>query len=240
MVSEKALDLIAGDTKFAVRVIRSRRRRSRISLQLNRSAEVVVRAPMATPDTEVMAFVQRSAAWLKKKYQELEFYPALRYEAGELHPYLGAEYPLVFIARDGRANVDLVGENICLYGGQFTPDVVERRLAQWYVAQARTVFAARLVKCVEELQWVKGLPSLRLRRMKSRWGSCSQDGRICLNTQLIKFDQTCIDYVVIHELCHLREFNHSPAFYALMADTMPDWKDKKLQLESSAAYVLRD
>lgn len=240
MVSEKALNIVAGDNEFLVRVIRSKRRRARISLQLNRNAEVVVRAPMAISEVEVMAFVQRSSAWLNNKYQKLEFHPPLSYEAGELHPYLGVEYPLVFVERVGRAGVDLVDGSICIYGSQFSPDAVERRLTQWYAAQARIVLASRLAACVQYFSWIHEMPSLRLRRMKSRWGSCSQDGRICLNTQLIKFDQACIDYVAVHELCHLREFNHSPAFYALMAAAMPDWKNNKSQLESAASRLLRD
>ena len=73
---------------------------------------------------------------------------------------------------------------------------------------------------------------LILRAMKSRWGTCSNDGRVTLNLKLMQLDIDLLDYVIVHELCHLREFNHSPRFYALLDAAMPDWKQRRRTLQA--------
>ena len=77
-------------------------------------------------------------------------------------------------------------------------------------------------------------PQLRVRKMRSRWGSCSRSAVITLNLELIRMPLPCIDYVITHELCHLVEFNHGPRFYALQARFIPDWKERKRLLETLA------
>ena len=80
---------------------------------------------------------------------------------------------------------------------------------------------------------------IKLRRMRSRWGSCSHQRDITLNTVLMHMPPACIDYVLHHELCHLHEFNHSPAFYALQGRVCPDWTVQKKALNIFAERLLR-
>jgi len=75
-------------------------------------------------------------------------------------------------------------------------------------------------------------PTVTIRKMTRRWGSCTKRGTINLNTDLIKVPLTFIDYVIVHELCHLKVHNHSPAFYKLLTRSMPDWRQRKARLES--------
>jgi len=77
-------------------------------------------------------------------------------------------------------------------------------------------------------------PRLRLRRMRRRWGSCTGQGVVTLNTRLVERCRCLIDYVLVHELCHLRELNHSPRFHALVADLMPDWRARSEALDRGA------
>jgi len=70
--------------------------------------------------------------------------------------------------------------------------------------------------------------------MKKQWGSCSPQGTILLNPYLIKAPRECIDYVVLHELCHLKEHNHSPRYYRLLSQLMPDWEPVKARLDRMA------
>ena len=74
-------------------------------------------------------------------------------------------------------------------------------------------------------------PELRLRSMRRRWGSCSRQGRVTLNVELVKLPLTLIDYVIAHELCHLFEFNHGKKFYQLLEHVMPDWKQREVMLK---------
>ena len=75
-----------------------------------------------------------------------------------------------------------------------------------------------------------------LRRMKNRWGSCTHDGRILLNPELIIAPKSCIEYVIVHELCHLKEHNHSQAFYSLLQTLMPDWQQRRERLNECVLH----
>ena len=104
-------------------------------------------------------------------------------------------------------------------------------LDAWYLSHAKRVFAERLAACYPR---VEGLgipfPSLAIRDMKARWGSCSAKGRLTLNRRLIHVPKDLMDYVILHELCHLKEYNHGPAFYALLERVLPDWKARRQKL----------
>lgn len=97
----------------------------------------------------------------------------------------------------------------------------------------REVVSACVPVLVAEWESIMGVKAgtLAYRNMKSRWGSCQPaTGRICINTRLALYPPECLEYVVIHELCHLRERGHGPAFYALMDRYLPDWKERRAKL----------
>ncbi|WP_430746834.1 M48 metallopeptidase family protein [Azotobacter chroococcum] len=88
--------------------------------------------------------------------------------------------------------------------------------------------------------WVTAAPPLRIQSMQTQWGSCSPNGRITLNPHLVKAPRDCIDYVILHELCHIAEHNHSERFYRLMQQVMPQWETVKARLDGMAAALLND
>ncbi|MBQ0758230.1 MAG: putative metal-dependent hydrolase [Zhongshania sp.] len=229
------------DQLIPITIIRSRRRRRKLSLQVGRSG-VVLRAPFTTPATDIDMMLSRHRDWIYERQQLLlkQQGSVLRYESGEQHDYLGESLELVIVAGSGRLTVERGDACLILRGDAGDAAHISRTLQQWYLRQAQQLFAARLSLWAARLPWVEGAPELRLRRMRSRWGSCSAGGRICLNTHLVKASQNCIDYVIVHELCHLQEFNHSPRFYALMAAAMPEWRQYKAELESVGARIVRE
>ena len=114
-------------------------------------------------------------------------------------------------------------------------------LKTWYGAQAATLFAEELNDFCHRLPWLAGrMPPWRHRFMRSQWGSCSQSGRIALNTHLVKLPRALVRYVVLHELCHLVEHNHGPRFYALMARYMPDWQVRRGELDRYLPVLIQD
>lgn len=114
-------------------------------------------------------------------------------------------------------------------------------LRTWLVAQATTLFAAELNDLSGRLPWLAGrIPPWRHRFMRSQWGSCSQSGRIALNTHLVKLPRALVRYVVLHELCHLVEHNHGPRFYDLMAHHMPDWRVRRGELDRYLPVLNQD
>lgn len=115
---------------------------------------------------------------------------------------------------------------------------VRALLANWYKARAKEVFARRLNAMLDQAIWVTGRPALRILTMQTQWGSCSPHGRITLNQHLVKAPRECIDYVILHELCHIAEHNHSEHFYRLMSQVMPGWEKTKERLDGMANHLL--
>ena len=108
----------------------------------------------------------------------------------------------------------------------------------WYAAQGETLLRAALASAVASLPWLADTPRWRHRFMKSRWGSCSGSGRISLNTHLVKLSDVLVEYVVVHELCHLRHMHHGPAFYRLMEASLPDWEQRRSELHRHGGLLL--
>ncbi|MEJ2328136.1 MAG: DUF45 domain-containing protein, partial [Chromatiaceae bacterium] len=115
-------------------------------------------------------------------------------------------------------------------------EAVEKLVEGWMLEEARAVFRHRMQKLIRTtpaLQ-LRRAPILSLRRMTSRWGSCSPKGRILMNTHAVKLPLNLVDYILMHELCHLRVPNHSRAFWDHLTDCMPDWERRKKALDRQA------
>jgi predicted metal-dependent hydrolase len=163
----------------------------------------------------------------------LPTHPGARYVSGETHLYLGRQYRLRIHQR-AKAEVKLLAGRLHIW----TPDCtnsasIRMLLDEWYRDHANQIFARRLAICLEQCPALRRrrLPHLLLRRMSHRWGSCTKSGSVLLNLELIKTPTHCIDYVIVHELCHLHVHNHSPAFYRLLGRCLPDWERRKARLE---------
>jgi predicted metal-dependent hydrolase len=149
--------------------------------------------------------------------------------SGETHLYLGKQYRLKVEAAPG--------QGIKLSRGRFfiaTPEpantaAIKAQLDAWYRAKAEIVFAQQLAACLQRVAVVgiTAMPDLRIRTMQKRWGSCTEAGVITLNLKLIQAPKLLIDYVIIHELCHLKEHNHSAAYYRLLDRTLPQWRERR-------------
>lgn len=116
--------------------------------------------------------------------------------------------------------------------------LVRTALNAWYRAKAKALLSARLEELAATLRWVRTPPPVRFQAMKVQWGSCSPAGRLTLNPHLVKAPRECIDYVLLHELCHLREHNHSRRFYRMLDMLMPRWQRRKSRLDALAETLL--
>ena len=114
---------------------------------------------------------------------------------------------------------------------------IKEMLDHLYKAKAKSVFLKRLEHVLSRALWVTEIPNFRVIKMQTQWGSCSPQGILVLNPYLVKAPTQCIDYVILHELCHLAEHNHSERFYQLMSQVMPDWESRKELLDNMAARL---
>ncbi len=227
--------LVEGRT-IAFTVDYGKRKHLRIVVEAERGVEV--RAPRSASFAVVMAAVQRRAGWIAGALERVRnaalLHPKPSYAEGEEHLFLGVPYPLSI--RTGRGLGELSGGRLLLRVGSPSPDseAVKRALNRWYAAQAEGVFAASMARCLPRCSsFVKSAPPLKARFLRARWGSWSSARGIVLNTHLLKVPPECIDYVLLHELCHVRHPNHGKGFHELLERVSPEWKALKKRLEET-------
>ncbi len=218
-----------------------RARRQTIGLLVN-SRGLSVRAPMWVPEAEVQRFLASRAAWVLAKLQVLQSRPAapsMVWAAGARIDFLGQSVVLSLDPEhrfDG-AGAGLQGASLCVaLPRDCGPDRLRDSVQAWLTEQARQHLTARLeyYAPVVGVRWTR----LRLSSATTRWGSAHADGAIHLNWRLIHLAPELIDYVVVHELCHLREMNHSPAFWRLVEAVLPDQAERRRALRRVTLLTL--
>jgi predicted metal-dependent hydrolase len=151
-----------------------------------------------------------------------------QYISGETFCYLGRLYRLKVEVGE-KAPAKLKGKFLnVMVPNKLDREEVKNAVNNWYRQRAEETFARYLKKCSAITQR-HDIPeaSLTLRKMRTRWGSCSCKGRLTINTNLIQAPVHCIEYDIMHELCHLKHHNHSKDFYKLLTQCMPGWKKRK-------------
>ena len=209
-------------------------RRKTLGITVHPDGRVTVRAPMRASADDVQDVVNKKAGWILKKQQMFEEYeppPPRRYVSGETHFYLGRPYRLQ-VSENSRQNVSLDGSRLLLQVRDAGNEERKRKLlTEWYRSRARQIFPERLDACYPTAaRHGIPFPLLKIRLMKKRWGSCSSKGTVLLSLRLIQTPQVSIDYVIFHELAHLKVLYHNKAFYALLDKMLPDWRAHREQL----------
>ena len=247
MVIDSNKYFVYGDERIhfecVVRSAVSAKSKQRIVIKVHPNGRVVVFVPEQTDEQTLMRAVKKRARWIYEKlrnFQAQSQYATPReYVSGESHLYLGKQYMLKVIhAPDATQNVKLLRGKIEVSVHQHSPEKVKQLLDEWYKTRAKEVFAKRLDAVIEKALWVESRPAFRILTMQTQWGSCSPGGQLTLNPHLVKTPNACIDYVILHELCHLAEHNHSKRFYMLLGQVMPDWERVKMRLDGLAHRVL--
>ncbi len=207
--------------------------RQTLAIEVHPDSSVVVIAPQGATLPAIAKKVSNRAVWIAKQQRQFDRYapplPAIECVSGKSYRYLGRQYRLKLIASDM--------EQVRLWQGRLevsthTPQdqqQVEVSISQWYRARALKIFQERYDHCLQ-LVFPHGIEhhhGFELRSMAKRWGSCTPSKKIFLNPLLVSAPKDCIDYVVVHELCHLRIHNHSPSFYQLLTTILPDWKIRR-------------
>lgn len=216
---------------------------SKVMIKVHPDCRVVVSAPEDANSDAVLCAVKKRGRWIYEKLREfrkqLEYTTPRQYISGESHYYLGKQYLLKVIEAPEQAQgVKLLRGRLEVSVSVKNAENVKALLAEWYKARAKDIFAKRLDAMLEQALWVTDRPPLRILTMQTQWGSCSPNGRITLNPHLVKSPRECIDYVILHELCHIAEHNHSERFYRLMNQVMPKWEKTKERLDGMAKIYI--
>ena len=210
-------------------------KRKTIAIIVKPDQTVEVRAPKRVSKKEVESFLQLKQSWVLAKLREFSLRPDTHeptFQEGESHYFLGEAHRIVdtsYITIS--ADFDQATIPLRSVRGATTAQI-EKKFDRWYRKEALALFTERHDYWREQMSHL-ALPDsyVNIRKMKRRWGSCTTKGKITFSTALAKYPITCIDAVVVHELCHLLEFSHNKRFYQFMSHVYPDWKacDKQLQ-----------
>ncbi len=215
----------------------------RILIKVHPDCRVIVQAPIDASDDDVMHAVKKRSRWIANKLRgfqkQLSNVIPRQYISGESHYYMGRQYMLkVEVQPNHKPQVKLLRGRLEVTVKERNPSKVKALLISWYKTRSKEVFKRRLVAVMDKTLWVKEMPPVRILIMKTQWGSCSPNGFLTLNPNLVKAPRECIDYVILHELCHLVEHNHSARFYRLMNKIIPNWEQHKQKLDNMAELVL--
>lgn len=198
---------------------------------------VVVTAPESASREKIFKKIHSKSRWILKQLRNFEKYQPLTkpkdFVSGETHLYLGRQY-LLKVKKSNNYSVKLKGKY--LHVNTKEPHKTKDLLDDWYRLKAQIHFSSIIEDLLPEFErYELKVKELAIRKMKTRWGSCTPEGVITLNLHLIKAPKRCIEYVIIHELCHLIHHKHDAKFYHLLNSMMPNWKQWKEKLEITMA-----
>lgn len=207
-------------------IIRSSRKT--IAIIVQKDGKLIVRAPYRASEQQIMGFVRSKADWILEKQEEVrhrqEQMPVRRFVPGEKFPYLGSLFPLESAARipGTQKKVAFSFQDGRFWITQLALSQAKELFEIWYKRQARFVFETRVSQYAQRF----GLTytTVKISSARTRWGSCSSKGTLSFTWRLVMAPIPVIDYVIIHELAHLIERNHSDRFWKNVERMYPDYK----------------
>ncbi|MDN3503191.1 SprT family zinc-dependent metalloprotease [Psychrobacter sp. 5A.1] len=229
----------------------------KVVIKVHPDQRVVVTAPVDATDEMIYDAMMKRARWIWRSLQDFakqqDHVLSKRYVSGETQFYLGRRYVLKVITNIETA--DVIHSTVKLSRGKLNvalsqsdseldaeerAKLVKSLIDKWYKDKFRSISRERLEALIHKASWVKNNPSLKFVMMRKQWGSCSTKGNLILNPHLVKAPKECIDYVILHELCHIAEHNHSEHFWRLLTQVMPNWKEVKARLDGMAELYLNE
>ncbi len=198
------------------------KRARRLTIRVLGTGAVRVTAPIRTKESEIQMMLDKHSNWILEKYKMIESRPKaklLQMINGEVLPFYGQQLILKII--DGKGTVSRFENELIVpvplkltnfNDETFIQKHIQKLLIKWYQAQALKKITERVPFFENQIQVQS--KSISIKNYKSRWGSCSSKGDLIFNWQIIAFEKILFDYVIAHEICHLKEMNHSPKFYA--------------------------
>ncbi|HET6991063.1 MAG TPA: SprT family zinc-dependent metalloprotease [Bacteroidia bacterium] len=210
--------------------------RKTLGIAVHPDGSIIISAPMDASFKTIESKIEKRSPWIAKqlRYFSKNAKPIHKPEwvSGESIYYLGRQYRLKVLK--GEQNIKLEGKYLVVHVLEKSNySEIARLVYKWYKEHGKNIFSQRLERHIHILTKEKiRVNSLSVRKLEKRWGSCTKQGKIVLNMDLVKAPVDCIDYVMVHEICHLKYHNHGKKFFQLLYKHFPDWEKKKRKLEN--------
>ncbi|SPF42900.1 conserved hypothetical protein [Syntrophobacter sp. SbD1] len=218
--------------------VRKSARRKTLAITVHPDNRVIVAAPATYPQKDIQEFVQKKSDWVRKiiaaNLQRVQQVQVKRFETGEEILYLGKKY-ILRVQWGLSPRVTLEDGHICVrlpaQGTASEPSQVKRYLLEWYLARALARVKEKIPLYARRIGVNPGFVAIK--SMKSRWGSCSIHGRISLAWNIIMAPEQILDYLIVHELCHMVHHNHSAEYWGLVESIIPDHRERRKWLRKN-------
>lgn len=220
-----------------VAVRRSTRRKKSWSMRFD-ADQLIVMTPLGVPDADILHWLASKKQWIARQAEKAV--PQREYRVGEQFWFLGQQLELAPAEQPQKSTISLVkstnGSGLLASPNKATqPEKICAGIHSWYQREAADFLPQRFDALVAQTGFKPS--GLEIKYYKSRWGSCTSKRVIQLNWRLMMVPETVIDYVIIHELCHLKHFNHSKAFWALVEKHCPDHRAQRRWLKDHASEL---
>lgn len=215
--------------------------RKTLSLTVTPDLRIILKCPEKTEAERIENFLQKKWFWLEKQLSFFKKYQRKVYEkeyiSGEGYLYLGRQYKLI-LKKGKEDSVSLTHGKLLVSTTKEISNVKHNKklIDLWFINKTNDIFQDRFTEMLTRFEY-KNTPTVSVRDMKRRWGSFLKQDKIFLNPKLIHTSKDCIDYVIVHELCHMRYKNHDKRFYNLLEQKYPKWEKVKDKLETVGSML---
>ncbi len=226
--AQRAIALAGSEVSYLL--IRKRGKRG-ISLRVDHYG-LAISASLSTPIEEIETTIAKHQRWVLKKVAEWapRRIPEMRWSEGATVPFLGRELPLTFVTPAGRDSVEMLTDRLLVAVADRRPEHIAKRVVAWYKREALTHLAQRTFLYARLHGYTP--PHVFISNAVGRWGSCNSRREVRLSWRLMKTRPEVLDYVVCHELAHLRHMNHSKAFWHEVGRMCPDHEALRAELDA--------
>lgn len=217
-------------------------KRKTIAIHIEPSNNIIVKAPIGMDRNRLKELVESKGKWISNKLEESNDYKIQKrtYKNGELFLFLGKEYPLDLKIDETASvlSVEIINNSLRIITNTEDKDSIKNLLEEFYRNQTRIIIQDR-IKYYQKYFIVRP-NNIRIKKQKTRWGSCSSLKNLNFNLKLSMAKLSVIDYIVVHEMSHLIHLNHSKDFWNLVKSVLPNYKDEKDWLKHNGRRLTLD
>ncbi|MTI66017.1 MAG: M48 family metallopeptidase [Firmicutes bacterium] len=204
------------------------RARKTLEIQMKSSKNIRILSPKGLKKEKIIDIIENKKQWIIKKIHELEIIEKRLskriFQTGGIFLYLGKEYKLELNFKENfdTIKIKLKNEKLNIYTYTTDENILKDALKKWYKEKALKLITSRINEYIFKIN--RKARKIKVKEQKSRWGSCSSKGDLFFNYKIVMAPIEIIDYIVVHELCHLVHLNHSKKYWELVKNVLPDYK----------------